>query len=126
MSYGATISRLEQKREETESALASIPKRPRYRKVSKALTKLSSEQFDTALNYFVFELMPVVNNNPLGEPADLGEWFEELNAAQQEQVIEVYNGWLHADHGLILYWYDDYGPNGGYRYELATYPVASR
>jgi hypothetical protein len=125
MSYSATISRLKQKREETESALASIPKRPRFNKVPKALTMLSQTQFDIASSHFVFELMPVVNNNPLGEFVDLGEWFEDLNEVQQDQIIQFYNDRLHADHGLILHRYDNYGQKGGYRFELAPHPVAS-
>lgn len=94
--------------------------------MSKALNLLNNTQFQQASDFLVFDLRKAVENNPIGDFAHFGTWFDALRPEQREQLIEFYCTQLLDDYGLILTWYEDYGYKGGYRFEIAHIPVASR
>jgi len=92
-----------------------------------ALDLLNSVQFAHAENYLINALPRVVKGIPLREAADLGDWFTQLTADQQTQVVEFYHKELLDSNGLKLTWYEGHGQEQGqYRYELAIAPVTSR
>ena len=92
------------------------------------LNLLSEAQCLHAGEYLLGTLPAVVQHIPLGEAANLGAWFNELDLEQQDQVVAFYQKELLDDNGLTLTRYDGHGQEDGqYRFELAfPHPVTSR
>jgi len=92
-----------------------------------SLDSLNINQLITAWMYFD-ELPKRINDNQLGQPIDVGEWFFELSPTQQDQVIAYgrsQNVGKQID--MVPNWYDSLGPNGAFRFEIPIpTPVASR
>ena len=94
----------------------------------RALDLLDYPQFEAATSHVIFELPRIVANNPLGEFIEFGDWFDDLDAAQQLQVIDFYNAHLLDDYGLVLTkCVDNDGRSIGYRFEIDFHhPASSR
>jgi len=84
----------------------------------KKLSLLNPIQLACASSHFAL-LPQIVETNPLGEFAELDEWFDELDPKQQAQVIKLYNVLLVDDLGVILTEYNPEGHKSGYRFEIA-------
>ena len=92
--------------------------RPPPRWMQKKLSLLNPTQLACASDHFV--LLPnIVRQNPLGEFADLDNWFDGLSPDQEAQVIKLYNVLLVDDFGVILTKYSPEGHKNGYRFEIA-------
>ncbi len=118
--------RLETVRREMANYIEPVIPIPTFR-LEDVLDKLSRSEIETVLDYLIFDLPEVVENNPLGQFMIPGMWFDILTASQQEQVVDYLSSQLLEDSGLVLTKYEAYGQNGGYRFEIAIkFPVASR
>ncbi|HEY8886305.1 MAG TPA: hypothetical protein VIM31_02260 [Candidatus Microsaccharimonas sp.] len=92
-----------------------------------SLDSLNINQLITAWMYFD-ELPKRVNDNQLGQPIDVGEWFFELTPAQQDQVIAYGRSQnVGKQINMVPNWYEDLGLNGAFRFEIPIpLPVVSR